>query len=215
MSGGTYARVQVNAWDVPASGHTQNTNIIAWPTATTVQGTVAAVGIFDAETNGNLLMWGADEVLTNDIDPGDVYSIAAGLLDISLTGNYGYYLANALLSHILRNSAYSKPTDIKIHLYSTLPNAADSGGVELSGGAYAAISVFGATDWDDHGDGTTENTNLEVYATATADWSEAVGACLRDQSGNLLFVKTLDSPITIYNGDLFRWPVGSFDVAIR
>lgn len=214
VSGGDYARVQVTAWNAPSAGATANTNTITFPTATAVWGLVCAIGIFDNETAGNLLMWGELSV-DKQVDTGDTFSIAAGDLDIALDGDFGNYLGNKLLDHILRNTAYSKPTDVKAHLYTTLPNAADAGGTEVSGGSYAAVSIFGTTDWDDHTDGTTENTNIETFPTATANWGTVVGACLRDQSANLLFFKTLGASKTVYSGDVFRFSAGAFDVAVQ
>lgn len=61
VTGGAYVRVSVNgtgAWDAPAGAGTQNTNEIAFPAATGAPWPEAvAVGIWDASTSGNLVMW--------------------------------------------------------------------------------------------------------------------------------------------------------------
>jgi len=65
VSGGSYARVQRNPgdanWTAPdgTSGVTRNAAAITFPTPTANWGTVVAFGIFDANTAGNLLAWGA------------------------------------------------------------------------------------------------------------------------------------------------------------
>ena len=80
VTGGSYAR-QTAAFDASASGATQNSaniDFVNMPACT-----VVAVGIFDALTAGNLLVWGT--LATNkSLDAGDTLRIATGDLDISL-----------------------------------------------------------------------------------------------------------------------------------
>lgn len=80
VSGGSYAR-QVATFDAAASGATQNSaniDFVSMPACT-----VVAIGIFDALTTGNLLVWGT--LSTNkSLDAGDTLRIATGDLDISL-----------------------------------------------------------------------------------------------------------------------------------
>jgi hypothetical protein len=80
VTGGSYAR-QTAAFSAAASGTTSNTGNIDFagmPAATTV-----AIGIFDALTAGNLLLWGT--LTTNKTtDAGDTLRIATGDLDISI-----------------------------------------------------------------------------------------------------------------------------------
>jgi hypothetical protein len=83
VSGGSYARVQVTAWDAPVDGLTQNTNEIAFPQATAVWGLITHVAIFDAATLGNMLFKGA-LTASKQIDSGDTFKFPAGDLDVSL-----------------------------------------------------------------------------------------------------------------------------------
>lgn len=80
VTGGSYAR-QVGAFSASSSGATSNTSNIDFtgmPAATTV-----AIGIFDAITSGNLLLYGT--LTTNKTtDAGDTLRIATGDLDISI-----------------------------------------------------------------------------------------------------------------------------------
>jgi len=80
VTGGSYAR-QTATFSAAASGTTSNTGNIDFagmPAATTV-----AIGIFDALTAGNLLLWGT--LTTNKTtDAGDTLRIATGDLDISI-----------------------------------------------------------------------------------------------------------------------------------
>lgn len=80
VTGGSYAR-QVGTFSASSSGATSNTSNIDFtgmPAATTV-----AIGIFDAITSGNLLLYGT--LTTNKTtDAGDTLRIATGDLDISI-----------------------------------------------------------------------------------------------------------------------------------
>ena len=80
VTGGSYAR-QVATFSTASDGATSNdTNVdfTGMPAATTV-----AIGIFDALTSGNMLLYGT--LTTNKTtDAGDTLRIATGDLDISI-----------------------------------------------------------------------------------------------------------------------------------
>ena len=78
--GSSYAR-QSATFDAAASGATQNSANIDFTGMPSC--TVVAIGIHDALTSGNLLVWGT--LSTNkSLDLGDTLRIATGDLDISL-----------------------------------------------------------------------------------------------------------------------------------
>jgi hypothetical protein len=80
VTGGSYAR-QTATFTAAASGATSNDSNIDFtnmPAATTV-----AIGIYDALTSGNLLLWGT-LTANKTTDAGDTLRIATGDLDISI-----------------------------------------------------------------------------------------------------------------------------------
>ena len=81
-SGGSYARVQVTAWDAASNGATQNTGAITFPTATGDWGGISGVIISDHASAGNVLLHGS---LTSarDVKNGDVFKFNAGDLDVT------------------------------------------------------------------------------------------------------------------------------------
>lgn len=81
-SGGSYARIQVTAWDAPSDGATQNTGAITFPTATGEWGNVSGVIISDAASAGNVLLHGS-LTTSRDVKNGDVFKFNAGDLDIT------------------------------------------------------------------------------------------------------------------------------------
>ena len=83
VSGGGYARINHNGWNVAAAGATANTTEVLFAQATANWGTVTHVGIFDASTAGNLIAWGA-LMTSKAINNGDQARFAAGDIDITL-----------------------------------------------------------------------------------------------------------------------------------
>ena len=83
VTGGSYVREQCSSWDAPTDGATANTAAITFTQATASWGTVSHVAIFDAETVGNMLFYGA-LTASKAIDDGDTFEIPAGDLDVSL-----------------------------------------------------------------------------------------------------------------------------------
>lgn len=80
VTGGSYAR-QTAVFDAAASGATQNTANLDFTNMPAC--TVVAIGVFDALTVGNLLVWGTLSS-NKSLDAGDTLRIAIGDLDISL-----------------------------------------------------------------------------------------------------------------------------------
>lgn len=87
VSGGSYDRADVtnNATNFPAAsgGAKANGAAITFPTASASWGTVNSWGLFDANSGGNLLVWGP-LTANKTIDSGDTPSFAIGDLDITL-----------------------------------------------------------------------------------------------------------------------------------
>jgi len=80
VTGGSYAR-QVAAFGAASSGATTNSaniDFAGMPAATTV-----AIGIFDAITSGNMLLYGSLTV-NKTTDAGDTLRIATGSLSVSI-----------------------------------------------------------------------------------------------------------------------------------
>ncbi len=126
------------------------------------------------------------------------------------TGAMSDYLENALLNHVLRNTALSSPTTVYAALYSTVPT--DTGGTELSGNGYSRQAVtFGAPSG-----GSCSNTAAVTFTASGGDWGTVQGVGLYDAStgGNLLFRGALETSKTIANGDSLQFAVGQLQVSL-
>lgn len=86
VSGGGYSRKAVTNdatnWPSASGGSKSNGEDITFTQASGDWGTVVAFGIFDAESDGNLLYWG-DLTTSKDINSGDTAKFAAGSITIT------------------------------------------------------------------------------------------------------------------------------------
>ncbi len=125
------------------------------------------------------------------------------------------YLENALVNHVLRNTAYTTPgTTVYVGLIKYYDAAVVEAGTltqEASGGAYARVQV---TAWDAASNGATQNTGALTFPTATADWGGISGVIISDHAsaGNVLLHGSLTSARDVKDGDVFKFNAGDLDV---
>jgi hypothetical protein len=81
VTGAAYARQQVAAtdWNTPAASASDTAVVVTFPAAGASWGTVTHVGIYDAATAGNILLWGPIGV-PRTIGPGDSITFPIGNL---------------------------------------------------------------------------------------------------------------------------------------
>jgi hypothetical protein len=82
VSGGSYIR-QAATFGAPANGVSTTTADITYPQATASYGTVGWIGIWDAQTTGNMLYHTALDA-SKAIDTGDIFKISSGNLTVTL-----------------------------------------------------------------------------------------------------------------------------------
>ena len=82
VSGGSYIR-QSATFAAPSNGASASNADITFPQATGNWGTIGWIGIWDAETTGNLLYHTALDT-SKAIDNGDIFKIASGSLTVTL-----------------------------------------------------------------------------------------------------------------------------------
>ena len=126
------------------------------------------------------------------------------------------YLENALVNHVLRNTAYTTPgTSVYVGLIKYYETDKMEAGTLTSkedfGGSYARVQVTG---WDAPSDGATQNTGAITFPTATGDWGMVSGVIVSDHasSGNILLHGSLTTPRDVKNGDVFKFNAGDLDI---
>lgn len=120
------------------------------------------------------------------------------------------YLENALLDHVLRNTAFTSPTTVYVGLYTATPSDA-GGGTEVSGNAYARQSVaFSAASG-----GAITNSGVITFPTPTpSGWGTVTHFGMFDavSAGNLLYWDALTASKVINAGDTVTFAAGDIDI---
>ena len=126
------------------------------------------------------------------------------------------YLENALVNHVLRNTAYTTPgTSVYVGLIKYYETDKMEAGTLTSkedfGGSYARVQVTG---WDAPSDGATQNTGAITFPTATGDWGMVSGVIVSDHAsaGIILLHGSLTTPRDVKNGDVFKFNAGDLDI---
>lgn len=129
--------------------------------------------------------------------------------------NISTYAADKLLDALLRDVAYVS-THTYVALFTTNPTMpAGTGGVEVSGGAYARVQLD--TALTAAASGSTDNSTSLGFAQATADWGTITGLGIYDASaaGNLLAAGPLTQSKQVLSGDTFSIPATDLTVALN
>lgn len=118
-----------------------------------------------------------------------------------------------ILKHFLGQTAYTFVGTIYLALFTTTPTMpAGTGGVEVSGGAYARQPItFTASG---SGPAVASNSALVQFPTATANWGTITGAGLYTAAtgGTLIDAGNLAVSKVIGTGDTFAMPAGNYTV---
>lgn len=120
------------------------------------------------------------------------------------------YLADALLDHTLRNTAYTSPTTVYLALYSVATDA-DDAGTEVTGGSYARQAVtFGAAV-----DGVAISSGAVQFTGMPA--TDVVGSGVYDalSGGNLLHFAAFSLGLSVAAGSDFDVPLADIVAVMR
>lgn len=115
------------------------------------------------------------------------------------------YLVDQLGNHLLRSGTFNKPAVVWVRLWTTLPDSAGNGGVEVSAAAtgYSPIQYGpGDTYWGTDGYGQFFNLATVQYGQPSANWGGVVGVTLHtaQTGGNMIDRKAFTSPVSVVSG---------------
>lgn len=201
VSAGGYARVAVTAngtnfTAIATEGDPLvNALAISFPKATAAWGTVAHLGILDAASGGNLLMFQALSA-TKVVAINDTPSFAASGLSWDSSGGLGKYLQKEFLNYLFTGASF---TAIATHYLALGTGGSESGLTgEQAGGSYARKSITNnTTNWPAAASSKKSNGAVQAFAgsqAAAGSWSHAA---LYDAatSGNMLALIPLNLPV--------------------
>lgn len=203
-----YARQTIDFNAATTSGATNNGQV-TFPAI--ADGTVTAThfGLWTALTTGTFIFGGAFSS-SKAFVIGATPKILDTAITVSTTGNWSNYLITNGLDHILGTTAWTKPTSVKVHLYTTNPTAANTG-TEVSAGGYTAQT----TAFDAAVSGATDNTSQEDFGPATGTWGSVTHWGLKDSGGtNLLLFNAWDTAYSPVSGDDYILNAGDLDLVL-
>lgn len=129
------------------------------------------------------------------------------------------YLENKVLDHVLKNTAYTQPSNLYIGLFtgsalSNLEAGTLSNEVSTSGTAYARKAVtFGNA-----ASGSASNSATVTFDAATADWGTITAIAIMDGAtvgaDNVLFYGNLTTAKLIENGDTLQFVTNNVTVSL-
>ena len=134
-----------------------------------------------------------------------------------MAGRKSQYLSNKVLN-LMGGGTLTFPTHLFLALFTTLPGADDTGGVEASGGSYARLQITpNTTNFPASTAGALANGAAFTMFTASADVSSAaniVGWGLYDaaSSGNLWYSGPVTVPAPVLSGQTPNVPVGDLTI---
>lgn len=105
------------------------------------------------------------------------------------SGSLSDYAENKVLDHIFGGGDFTRPATLHLALFTTVPNDAGSGGVEVSAAGYARVAVTNnSTNFPAASGGIKSNGTAINFATATTSWGnvKAVGVYDASSGGNLI-----------------------------
>lgn len=131
------------------------------------------------------------------------------------------YLEDALLDHVLRNTAYTSPTAVYVGLFTEGDSAGDNTDLleegtltnEISGNGYTRkAATFSAAS----GGSITTSGNITFDPASGGNWGTITHIAILDaaSAGNVLFYGALTTSKTIEDGDTFQITAGNLTVTL-
>lgn len=131
------------------------------------------------------------------------------------------YLEDALLDHVLRNTAYTSPTAVYVGLFTEGDSAGQNTDLleegtltnEISGNGYTRkAATFSAAS----GGSITTSGNITFDPASGGNWGTITHIAILDaaSAGNVLFYGALTTSKTIEDGDTFQITAGNLTVTL-
>lgn len=215
ISGGSYARQSIT-FGAPTAGLGSNSVAVTFPQATANWGTIRYMAIMDALTVGNVLMYtqlDADVVINN----GNQFQFNVGDIDADFQpagAEIATALANSLFNHVLRNTAYTSPTNVYLAMFTSTAveselQASTFTNEVANANAYARLALTATAPTDGAG----SNSGDHTFAAAsggnwgTLRWVAVVDNATRGLGAVLIYTQ-LDADVVINDGNTLQFNSG-------
>lgn len=139
-----------------------------------------------------------------------------------MANNAFNYLESGVMNHLLRNSTFTKPTNICVALTTNNPQDNESNiySEVANAGSYARVpGCSGNAFWKEYIDGEpTYNLQAITFPQASADWGYVSGVIVFDNdtygAGNALLGGPLTTPRIVLENDQFIIPISGLSLQI-
>lgn len=210
-----YQRQQIS-FSAPATAGSglriQNSAEITFPESPSDAGTVTYIGVFDAQSNGNMLLY-AQLSTALAVQPGVSPVFRAGSIKWTWSGNLSTYYRRAIMN-TLRGTSLAGFSP-----YLALCNGDPTGsGSEFSGGNYARIAcTMSAPTQQASGAAMSQNSARVDSNASTAAWGNLNAIAVYDaaSSGNAFCVINLDVTYSLISGASVGIKAGRIQVSIN
>ena len=223
IAGNGYARTAITM-GAPTAGLGSNSVAVTFPAASGGNwGTIRYMAIMDAATAGNVLTYtqlDADVVINN----GNQFQFNIGNISVDFKPS-GSEISNAiadeLYDHVMRNAAYTSPTNVYLALFTSTAVAseldANTQTNEVANAfAYARLALTATAPTDGAG----SNSGDHTFAAASGgSWGTARWIAVVDNSthnaGAILAYSQLDADVVINAGNTFQFNSGDLDIQLQ
>lgn len=127
--------------------------------------------------------------------------------------DFSNYAENAVVNHLLRNTALTSPTVVYLALFTAVTDAEAATGTEVSGGSYARTAItFGSPS-----NGVVTNSAAVTFPAATGNWGTVTHAAIFDAStaGNALtIIKALSASVAVNTPNVFEIAAGQLSFTL-
>ena len=192
-----------------------NSAMITFPQSPSNAGTVNYIGVFDAQTNGNMYLYGALAQGLN-VQNGVSPVFRAGNVSWIISGGISNYYKTAIMN-VLRGSSGVAVSGFTpyIALYNGDPNGA---GNEFSGNKYERFTVTMSTPTQQSsGVAMSQNTADVTSPVSTGNWGTLnyIAICDAETYGNVFASAALPSSYQVYNGYSVTIQAGNLQVNVN
>lgn len=120
-------------------------------------------------------------------------------------------MANGVLNYVVgRDGLLGSSLARVMRAWTVMPNAAATGGTEVTGGSYAALTLSSSHFSTDAATGSITNTGNIDFVAATGSWGTVLGVTFHVTSGNaMLRSARFATGLAVVSGQTLRIPTGN------
>jgi hypothetical protein len=207
--GGSYGRIELTSKmsaTTLATGIATNSSVVTFATPSGTWGLLTYLGICDAASAGNILMYTPLQypflIQSGSVAPSfPIGTISLSALLTGATSGLTQYLGKKWLDHLLGKASFTAPADCYLGFFSADPTSAGSLTNEIATGGYARQNISDIMSAAELATGMSVNGANILFPAPTADYNVTYFAVLDALTvGNMLIRKARGSTLRALSG---------------